>query len=503
MIDTALCVDGAGLAEGAGFVQWNSKFQFFPSGATSFPLFFLVAPTDYHPTKVFFVEFDTENTTVFTILCVIPGGTSCMMEVMFFWEIPAISDLDFSARCQTVTPHVPKEPDIEKTAPVIEHLYTKVTDTVSAAQNNEELETAQPPPRRNERAYTTTSNIYDEKVVSKVYNHILDMEVKVTSRELLSLAPEIRSKMANATIRRRLTRTNAQAVLEGFSTPKLERSAKAHMPMTFSKALHEPPADAIIITDPYEAFLRSHPAGQEDEDIEVAAESNSLRAILPIVDNQEKIEAILDPGCQIIAMSEEVCNTLALPYDPNVRLNMVLANGRVNQLLGLAKNVPFLIGEITLYLQLPLCQKAQSLQEDIGTSLGFLSIEDLVKDQGELTITLDFDSDTNQTLIEACAPLVADTTQQDIAAAYISLCDADSSNFHSLFLALSDSAPAKDPVPPVSFSNAKLPLAIFAGKRYKPMALKIRLIETELPSQFRIIREIKGDPLENLPQLLT
>ncbi|KAF8258332.1 hypothetical protein EI94DRAFT_1622905, partial [Lactarius quietus] len=162
-----------------------------------------------------------------------------------------------------------------------------------------------------------------------------DEPTEVTSRELLSLAPETRNKMADATIRQWLTRTNAQV----------------HMPMTFSKALREPSADAIIIANPYEAFLRSHPAGQEDKDIKVATESNSLRAILPIVDNQEKIEAILDPGCQIVAMSEEVCNALALPYNPNVRLNMVSANGGVNQSLGLAKNVPFLVGKITLYLQ--------------------------------------------------------------------------------------------------------------------------------------------------------
>ncbi|KAF8263162.1 hypothetical protein EI94DRAFT_1481581, partial [Lactarius quietus] len=185
----------------------------------------------------------------------------------------------------------------------------------------------------------------------KVYDRILDMEVKVTSQELLSLAPEIRNKMADTTIRRWLTRTNAQAVLEGFGTPKPEQSAEAHMPATFSKALHEPPADAIIIANPYKAFLRSCLAGQEDKDIEVAAESNSLRAILPIINNQEKIEAILDPRCQIVAMSEEVCNTLALPYDPNVRLNMVLVNSGVDQSLGLAKNVLFLVGEITLYLQ--------------------------------------------------------------------------------------------------------------------------------------------------------
>jgi hypothetical protein len=69
------------------------------------------------------------------------------------------------------------------------------------------------------------------------------------------------------------------------------------------------------------------------------------------VDGQDKVEAILDPGCQVVAMSEEVCNALALHYDPTIQLHMMSANGGVDQSLGLACNVPFLVGDITLYLQ--------------------------------------------------------------------------------------------------------------------------------------------------------
>jgi hypothetical protein len=50
-------------------------------------------------------------------------------------------------------------------------------------------------------------------------------------------------------------------------------------------------------------------------------------------------------------MSEEVCNTLAIAYDPNVHLSMVSANRGIDQLLGLVHNVSFLVGDITLYLQ--------------------------------------------------------------------------------------------------------------------------------------------------------
>ena len=124
------------------------------------------------------------------------------------------------------------------------------------------------------------------------------------------------------------------------------------MPASFAKVVRQVPEDATIILDPYEAFLRSRiTSDNSDESIKVATESNALHAILPLVADQEQVEAILNPGCQIVTMSEEVCITLAVPYDPNVRLNMVSANGGMDQLLGLAKNVPFKIGDITVYLQ--------------------------------------------------------------------------------------------------------------------------------------------------------
>jgi hypothetical protein len=104
------------------------------------------------------------------------------------------------------------------------------------------------------------------------------------------------------------------------ATSTQESRFLSHMPMAFAAAVRAPPPDATIIADPYEAYLREN-AGNlnpNDPNTIVAAESSALRAILPTVDGQDKVEAILDPGCQIIAMSEEVCNALALHYDPTI-----------------------------------------------------------------------------------------------------------------------------------------------------------------------------------------
>ena len=50
-------------------------------------------------------------------------------------------------------------------------------------------------------------------------------------------------------------------------------------------------------------------------------------------------------------MSEAACHALALIYDPRIRLCMQSANREIDETLGLARNVPILIGDITLYVQ--------------------------------------------------------------------------------------------------------------------------------------------------------
>ena len=126
------------------------------------------------------------------------------------------------------------------------------------------------------------------------------------------------------------------------------------MPNAYVVTVWVPPPNTTIIADPFETYLQEHPDSHHipDSKIIIAAESRALWAILPVVDGQDKVEAILDPGCQIVAMSEEVCNALVLHYDPTIRLHMMSANGGVDQSLGLARNVPFVVGDITVYLQI-------------------------------------------------------------------------------------------------------------------------------------------------------
>jgi len=123
-------------------------------------------------------------------------------------------------------------------------------------------------------------------------------------------------------------------------------------------ASHHPPPGVTIIPDHFKTYICSLSPGEtpDPNQLIVAKESYALCAIQPLVDHTLHIESILDPGCQIIAMSEEVCHELLLSYDPSIRLNMQSANRTVDQSLGLARNVPFFIGDLTLYMQVHVIQ---------------------------------------------------------------------------------------------------------------------------------------------------
>ncbi|OBZ73904.1 hypothetical protein A0H81_06075 [Grifola frondosa] len=96
----------------------------------------------------------------------------------------------------------------------------------------------------------------------------------------------------------------------------------------------------MVVPDPYETYLRGLKPGETPEVLTVAKESHALRSINGLVDNKEDVEGIIDPGSQIISMSEES------------------ANGEVDQSLGLVRNVPFQVSDIVLYLQIHVIRQA-------------------------------------------------------------------------------------------------------------------------------------------------
>jgi hypothetical protein len=267
---------------------------------------------------------------------------------------------------EVVIPQQPKPSETTVAEPPI-HPFAGVRDATYAppADRNFAALPKPNPVKKIEPAYRSLPPIHDKKVATDVYDRAMSTQVTLTQRELLSLSPEVRTQVRDAISTKRIPNKDETKeihtlaeddslpyALDDLGPDEEDEPAPISTFIQSVKSLAPPPPGALIVPDPYETYLNSLPHGQKPDQLVVAKESSALRAIHPLVDNQQRIEGIIDPGSQIIAMSEEVCMDLALIYDPEIILNMQSANGEIDKSLGLARNVPLQIGDITLYVQI-------------------------------------------------------------------------------------------------------------------------------------------------------
>ena len=278
------------------------------------------------------------------------------------------------------------EPQVTGNRPstsAIEHPFANVRDGYAppVARNLGAI----PKPVRNRDApsYQNVAPIIADNpsVTRAMLERSLTLPITATLSELLALSPDLRKLYREATTTRRVIPpvdpTTKMYTLDGSVVKPyvvdiegvdpawdLEeildqsqdlRTAPQQSTENLAAAyvIQEVPLGMYSATDPYEDLVKSLPSGSAPPKgyTVVADESVLLRSIWPKVAEQEVVECVVDPGCQIIAMSEVWCNRLGLQYDPSVILRMESANGSVDSSLGLSRDVPFQFGDITIYLQ--------------------------------------------------------------------------------------------------------------------------------------------------------
>ena len=312
-----------------------------------------------------------------------PAPTSSMQTRAQKAKAPAVENEDEaeaeparakgSSRVEEIEDEEPRGLQKEASTPAIssnqprtfpEHPYKNARDAVYIPPTNRNIGVQVKPvinPRRNEAAYRALPPIHNPAIAVEVYKRSMDAPITITQRELLSLAPEIRSQVRDSTITRRVINKDSTTAQNLFQEEQEEEYNEQSdiiqsIPptLTANTVNHRTlPYGSIVIEDPIETYYRSLEPGEipDPDKLVVAMESGAVRSVYALVDVSQKKECILDPGCQIIAMSETTCFELGLPFDPTIILNMESANGNINQSLGLARNVPFQIGNITFYLQ--------------------------------------------------------------------------------------------------------------------------------------------------------
>ena len=142
----------------------------------------------------------------------------------------------------------------------------------------------------------------------------------------------------------------------------------------------------VVIGDPVSQYLATLEPGKKPKLVVVAKESQGLRVVYPLINRVGEVELLLDSGPQIISMERNVAKNLEVNWGLDITIKMESANQSVEKTLGLAKNVPFTCGGITVYLQVHIMS---SLAYKVLLSRLFNIItESLVKNEKDSSKTL-------------------------------------------------------------------------------------------------------------------
>ncbi|KAG6898944.1 hypothetical protein C0995_007669, partial [Termitomyces sp. Mi166 len=236
------------------------------------------------------------------------------------------------------------------------------------------------------------------------------------------------------------------------------------------------PKGTVGAVDPVEAFY-SHWPLEHHASLCIAKDTDSLRAIMAVINGKEEVECIVDSGSQIVSMSEEIAHHLGLVYDPTVVFNMQSTNGAIDQSRGLARNVPCTIAGLTIYLQVHVIS-----QPAYDILLG--------KPFNVLTHSIVRTLSTNETVIMITNPNGGDS--------------------HTIATFERGRHKRKSPPPMFFLTDSEPPnfkadipkcKGVQTKKKYKPVALKVKPVAGMVPEDFHVERDIKGDPLADMPSL--
>jgi hypothetical protein len=212
--------------------------------------------------------------------------------------------------------------------------------------------------------YRHKTEIEEGVELTSILERILSGDVSLSYKELLALSPKLREAYKDQIAKKRVAvktvlRTDLEEIVPMHNLVQVTTLAK---PEKVAEQVLDPEGRPYLtwrITDPISQYLESVPRedrsrqlfAMEKTDLITAKDMATLRVIPTLVNDVREEEALLDSGSQIVSMSRTTAMNCKITWDPDVTINMQSANGQINRTCGLAKNVPFSFGDVTVYLQ--------------------------------------------------------------------------------------------------------------------------------------------------------
>ena len=188
----------------------------------------------------------------------------------------------------------------------------------------------------------------------------------ITTEDLLNVSEPMRQELKKLLMKKRLEKKSVTFSSEVDSiedtSEETDLISAERLPVATYEILAEDAngmsKGSVIVSDPVMQYLNALGPGEKPKSVVVAAESLALRTVYPLINGVGEVESLLDAGSQIVSMSREVATALQVTWDPDIVVHMESANKSLEKTLGLAKNVPFVFGPITVYLQVHVIEKA-------------------------------------------------------------------------------------------------------------------------------------------------
>jgi len=210
--------------------------------------------------------------------------------------------------------------------------------------------------------------------VEDILERILEGEIKFMPKELWAVAPKLQMALKEILTNKRTAKEDASQTLEPKDKSTVQKIVSVNSlesPERRQEIMEVEDGEVVkvwIVADPVLQFLEKLPLEErecqifliEEEKIvieKLAPDMAPLRVVPAIVNGVGEEEVLLDSGSQIVSMTRKVAVANKVSWDPSLSIQMQSANGLLSRTCGLARNVPFTLGGVTVLLQVHIIEK--------------------------------------------------------------------------------------------------------------------------------------------------
>jgi len=265
---------------------------------------------------------------------------------------------------ETTPNEMPELPFVEvQPLPVVGKGQSKTNNKSADSDNLEKLLGV--PKLSVEPGFKNRAPLQLDERAKELVQDALKNTICITTEDLLNVSEPMRQELKKLLMKKRMEKKSvsfaAEVDLKNDTSEAIETISAERLPGATYEILAEDTngmsKGSVVVNDPVMQYLNALAPGEKPKSVVVAAESHALRTVYPLINRVGEVESLLDAGSQIVSMSKEVATALQVTWDPDIIVHMESANKALERTLGLAKNVPFVFGPITVYLQVHVIEK--------------------------------------------------------------------------------------------------------------------------------------------------